>query len=95
MQYKKFLPILYNPQAVMAIRLHHTNFTNLYVRNYGYVPYAKCDGWRMKITGLVKRPTIFTMQHILQLSPTHELPTFPLPHGMRENTYQSFQTPIN
>jgi hypothetical protein len=83
-QYKKFLPILYNPQAGMAIRLHHTNFSNLYFRNYGYVPYAKCDAWRKKIAGLVKWPTIFTMQSILQLSPTHELPTTPC--DMHEHT---------
>jgi hypothetical protein len=77
----------------MAIRLHHTNFFNLYIRNYGYVPYAKCDGWRVKITGLVKRPTIFIMQYILQLSLTHELPTFPVPHvkmhsPISSNTYK-------
>ncbi len=48
----------------MAIMLHHINFSYLYVKNYGYVPYAKCDGSRMKIIGLVKRPTILTMQYI-------------------------------
>jgi hypothetical protein len=85
MQYKKFLPILYNPQAVMAISLHHTNFSNLNVKNYGYVPYAKCDAWRKKIAGLVKWPTIFTMQYILQLSPTHE--SFALPCVIRVNTH--------
>ncbi len=45
-----------------------------YVRNHGYVPRTTWDEWRLEITGLVKRPTIFTMQQILELFPPRELP---------------------
>lgn len=44
-----------------------------YVRNHGAVPRASWDDWKIEISGLVKRPTTFTMNDILRF-PARELP---------------------
>lgn len=45
-----------------------------YVRNHGPVPKASWDEWTVEICGLVKRPTRFTMEQLVNEFPARELP---------------------
>ncbi|CAN1173490.1 Nitrate reductase [NAD(P)H] [Linum perenne] len=45
-----------------------------YVRNHGPVPRATWDNWSIEVSGLVKRPTCFTMDQLVNEFPTRELP---------------------
>ncbi|MCO5597237.1 hypothetical protein L7F22_051313 [Adiantum nelumboides] len=49
--------------------------TNLhYVRNHGYVPQADYDGWRVQVSGLVRRPQSFSMKQLIEEFTPRELP---------------------
>lgn len=45
-----------------------------YVRNHGPVPMATWDDWTVEVTGLVKRPTRFTMAQLVSEFPSREFP---------------------
>jgi len=44
-----------------------------YVRNHGVVPRAAWDAWKIDVSGLVRRPTSYTMKDMLRF-PARELP---------------------
>lgn len=44
-----------------------------YVRNHGVVPRATWDAWKIDVSGLVRRPTSYTMKDMLRF-PARELP---------------------
>lgn len=45
-----------------------------YVRNHGAVPRASWDDWTVEVTGLVKHPTKFTMDQLVNDFPSREVP---------------------
>ncbi|ESW09356.1 hypothetical protein PHAVU_009G121000 [Phaseolus vulgaris] len=45
-----------------------------YVRSHGPVPHARWEDWTVEVTGLVTRPTCFTMEQLVNDFPSHEFP---------------------
>ncbi|KAK7410572.1 hypothetical protein VNO78_01450 [Psophocarpus tetragonolobus] len=45
-----------------------------FVRNHGSVPRANWEDWTIEVTGLVARPTRFTMEQLVHEFPTREFP---------------------
>lgn len=67
----------FNCEAPLARLMHHGFITPVplhYVRNHGPVPKASWDNWTVEICGLVKRPTRFTMDQLVNEFPSREFP---------------------
>ncbi|KAF6165193.1 hypothetical protein GIB67_007178 [Kingdonia uniflora] len=65
----------FNSEPPLTRLMHHGFITPVplhYVRNHGSVPRAKWEDWTIEITGLVKRPTRFTMDQLVTEFPTRE-----------------------
>lgn len=54
-----------------------------YISNHGHVPRASWDDWTVEISGLVKRPTKFTMSELVKAFPPRELPVTMVSAGNR------------
>ncbi|KHN09170.1 Inducible nitrate reductase [NADH] 2 [Glycine soja] len=61
------LPRLMQHGFITPVPLH-------YVRNHAPVPRARWEDWTVEVTGLVTRPTRFTMEQLLHDFPSRELP---------------------
>ncbi|KAF5740285.1 Nitrate reductase 2 [Tripterygium wilfordii] len=67
----------FNSEPPLNRLMHHGFITPVslhYVRNHGYVPKANWDEWTVEVTGLVKRPTRFTMDQLANDFPSREFP---------------------
>ncbi|XP_075489022.1 nitrate reductase [NADH] 2-like [Primulina tabacum] len=67
----------FNAEAPLPRLMHHGFITPVplhYVRNHGPVPKASWREWTIEISGLVKRPTIFTMDQLVKEFPSKEFP---------------------
>ncbi|QCE00392.1 nitrate reductase [NADH] 2 [Vigna unguiculata] len=67
----------FNAESPLPRLMHHGFITPVplhYVRNHGPVPKAKWEDWTVEITGLVKRPTRFTMDRLVREFPHREFP---------------------
>ncbi|XP_014504767.1 nitrate reductase [NADH] 2 [Vigna radiata var. radiata] len=67
----------FNAESPLPRLMHHGFITPVplhYVRNHGPVPKAKWEDWTVEITGLVKRPTRFTMERLVREFPHREFP---------------------
>ncbi|XP_019416847.1 PREDICTED: inducible nitrate reductase [NADH] 2-like [Lupinus angustifolius] len=67
----------YNSEPPLPRLMHHGFITPVpvhYVRNHGPVPRIRWDDWTMEVTGLVNRPTQFTMDQLINNFPSRELP---------------------
>jgi len=67
----------FNAEAPLQRLMHHGFITPVplhYVRNHGPVPKASWEDWTVEITGLVKRPTRFTMDRLVREFPHREFP---------------------
>ncbi|ESW13102.1 hypothetical protein PHAVU_008G168000 [Phaseolus vulgaris] len=67
----------FNAESPLQRLMHHGFITPVplhYVRNHGPVPKANWEDWTVEITGLVKRPTRFTMDRLVREFPHREFP---------------------
>ncbi|GLT87245.1 hypothetical protein SLE2022_053390 [Rubroshorea leprosula] len=67
----------FNSEPPLNRLMHHGFITPVplhYVRNHGAVPKGSWDEWTVEVTGLVKRPTVFTMDQLVSEFPSRELP---------------------
>ncbi|KAK4758318.1 hypothetical protein SAY87_019619 [Trapa incisa] len=67
----------FNAEPPLHQLMHHGFITPVplhYVRNHGPVPKARWEDWSVEVTGLVKRPTRFTMDQLANDFPARELP---------------------
>nr|AHM76763.1 nitrate reductase [Morus alba]AHM76764.1 nitrate reductase [Morus alba] len=67
----------FNSEPPLTRLMHHGFITPVplhYVRNHGAVPRASWDDWTIEVTGLVKRPTKFTMDQLVNDFPSREFP---------------------
>lgn len=67
----------FNSEAPLNRLMHHGFITPVplhYVRNHGPVPRASWAEWTVEVTGLVKRPTRFTMEQLVSDFPSREFP---------------------
>ncbi|GLT84994.1 hypothetical protein SLE2022_031970 [Rubroshorea leprosula] len=67
----------FNSEPPLNRLMHHGFITPVplhYVRNHGAVPKGSWDEWTVEVTGLVKRPTVFTMDQLVSEFPNRELP---------------------
>ncbi|CAL0317905.1 unnamed protein product [Lupinus luteus] len=67
----------FNSEPPLPRLMHHGFITPVplhYVRNHGPVPRLNWDEWTVEITGLVKRPTRFTMDQLVHQFPIREFP---------------------
>ncbi|EEF48413.1 nitrate reductase, putative [Ricinus communis] len=67
----------FNSEAPLTQLMHHGFITPVplhYVRNHGPVPKASWKDWTVEICGLVKKPTRFTMDQLVNDFPSRELP---------------------
>ncbi|OWM88463.1 hypothetical protein CDL15_Pgr003875 [Punica granatum] len=68
----------FNAEAPLGHLMHHGFITPVplhYVRNHGPVPKAAWQDWTVEVTGLVKRPTRFTMDQLVNDFLAREFPT--------------------
>nr|KYP40506.1 Inducible nitrate reductase [NADH] 2 [Cajanus cajan] len=67
----------FNSEPPLPRLMHHGFITPVplhYVRNHGPVPRARWEDWTVEVTGLVARPTRFTMDQLLRDFPSREFP---------------------
>lgn len=67
----------FNSEPPLPRLMHHGFITPVplhYVRNHGPVPRARWEDWTVEVTGLVTRPTCFTMEQLLHDFPSREFP---------------------
>lgn len=67
----------FNSEPPLTRLMHHGFITPVplhYVRNHGPVPKATWEDWTVEVTGLVKRPTRFTMDQLVSEFPSREFP---------------------
>ncbi|XP_027333893.1 nitrate reductase [NADH] 2 isoform X2 [Abrus precatorius] len=67
----------FNSEPPLPRLMHHGFITPVplhYVRNHGPVPKARWEDWAVEVTGLVKRPTRFTMERLIREFPSREFP---------------------
>ncbi|XP_031272989.1 nitrate reductase [NAD(P)H]-like [Pistacia vera] len=67
----------FNSEPPLNRLMHHGFITPIplhYVRNHGTVPKATWDDWTVEITGLVKRPSRFTMEQLVNEFSSREFP---------------------
>lgn len=67
----------FNCEAPLTRLMHHGFITPVplhYVRNHGPVPEATWADWTVEICGLVKRPSCFTMEQLVNNFPSKEFP---------------------
>ncbi|KAL2339838.1 hypothetical protein Fmac_007778 [Flemingia macrophylla] len=67
----------FNSEPPLPRLMHHGFITPVplhYVRNHGPVPRAHWEDWTVEVTGLVARPTTFTMDQLLHDFPSREFP---------------------
>ncbi|KAL9234656.1 hypothetical protein vseg_009504 [Gypsophila vaccaria] len=67
----------FNSEPPLPRLMHHGFLTPVplhYVRNHGPVPNAKWENWTVEVTGLVKKPTRFTMDQLVNEFQYRELP---------------------
>ncbi|KAK7301293.1 hypothetical protein RJT34_12154 [Clitoria ternatea] len=67
----------FNAESPLPRLMHHGFITPVplhYVRNHGPVPKAHWEDWAVEVTGLVKRPTRFTMDRLVREFPSREFP---------------------
>lgn len=67
----------FNSEAPLTRLMHHGFITPVplhYVRNHGAVPKATWEDWTVEVTGLVKRPTLFTMDQLVNEFRSREFP---------------------
>ncbi|OIW02416.1 hypothetical protein TanjilG_05009 [Lupinus angustifolius] len=67
----------FNSEPPLPRLMHHGFITPVplhYVRNHGPVPKINWEDWTVEITGLVKRPTLFTMDQLVHQFPIREFP---------------------
>ncbi|XP_052202779.1 nitrate reductase [NADH] [Diospyros lotus] len=67
----------FNSEPPLTRLMHHGFITPVqlhYVRNHGPVPKATWEGWTVEVTGLVKRPTRFTMDQLVSEFQSREFP---------------------
>ncbi|XP_054797769.1 inducible nitrate reductase [NADH] 2-like [Prosopis cineraria] len=67
----------FNSEPSLTRLMHHGFITPVplhYVRNHGAVPHARWDDWTVEVCGLVKRPSKFTMEQLVNEFPGRELP---------------------
>nr|KYP31503.1 Nitrate reductase [NADH] 2 [Cajanus cajan] len=67
----------FNSEPPLTRLMHHGFITPVplhYVRNHGPVPKARWEDWTVEITGLVKRPTRFTVDRLVHDFPSREFP---------------------
>ncbi|KAJ0085097.1 hypothetical protein Patl1_08432 [Pistacia atlantica] len=67
----------FNSEPPLTRLMHHGFITPIplhYVRNHGTVPKATWDDWTVEITGLVKRPSRFTMEQLVNEFSSSEFP---------------------
>ncbi|XAR62622.1 Nitrate reductase (NADH) [Bertholletia excelsa] len=67
----------FNSEAPLTRLMNHGFITPVplhYVRNHGPVPKAAWEEWTVEVTGLVKRPTKFTMDELVSEFPSREFP---------------------
>ncbi|GKU87696.1 hypothetical protein SLEP1_g2055 [Rubroshorea leprosula] len=65
----------FNSEPPLNRLMHHGFITPVplhYVRNHGTVPKGSWDEWAVEVTGLVKRPTVFTMDQLVNEFPSRE-----------------------
>eukprot|EP00250_Pteridium_aquilinum_P021635 c25184_g2_i1 orf=2-1099(-) len=65
-----------------------------YVRNHGYVPKANFDEWTVEISGLVKRPQVFTMYQIMHEFKPRQFPATLVCAGNRRKEQNMVQQTI-
>ncbi|KZV48947.1 Nitrate reductase 2 [Dorcoceras hygrometricum] len=68
--------------------MHHGFITPVplhYVRNHGPVPKSSWSEWTVEVSGLVKRPMIFTMDELVKEFPSKEFPVTLACAGNRRN----------
>ncbi|KAL6525163.1 Nitrate reductase [NADH] 1 [Orobanche minor] len=67
----------FNAEAPLPRLMHHGFITPVplhYVRNHGPVPKANWEDWTVEVTGLVRKPTRFTMHQLETGFPSREFP---------------------
>ncbi|GAB4844858.1 Nitrate reductase [NADH] 1 [Ancistrocladus abbreviatus] len=67
----------FNSEPPLTRLMHHGFITPVplhYVRNHGPVPQAKWQDWTVEVTGLVKRPRLFTMDQLVNEFTSREFP---------------------
>lgn len=67
----------FNCEAPLSRLMHHGFITPVplhYVRNHGAVPKATWADWTVEVCGLVKRPSCFTMEQLVNDFPSKEFP---------------------
>ncbi|MQL98567.1 hypothetical protein Taro_031279 [Colocasia esculenta] len=67
----------FNSEPPLARLMYHGFITPTplhYVRNHGPVPQATWNSWSVEVTGLVRRPSRFTMDELVRDFPGRELP---------------------
>ncbi|RDX65598.1 Inducible nitrate reductase [NADH] 2, partial [Mucuna pruriens] len=67
----------FNSEPPLPRLMHHGFITPVpihYVRNHGPVPRARWEDWTVEVTGLVNRPTKFTMEQLVHDFPSREFP---------------------
>lgn len=67
----------FNSEPPLPRLMHHGFITPVplhYVRNHGPVPRARWEDWTVEVTGLVTRPTLFTMEQLVHDFPSREFP---------------------
>ncbi|XP_043715008.1 nitrate reductase [NADH]-like [Telopea speciosissima] len=67
----------FNCEPSLTRLMHHGFITPAplhYVRNHGHVPKGNWEDWTVEVTGLVKRPTRFTMDQLVNEFPSCEFP---------------------
>ncbi|TKY74315.1 Inducible nitrate reductase of NADH 2 [Spatholobus suberectus] len=67
----------FNSEPPLPRLMHHGFITPVplhYVRNHGPVPRARWEDWTVEVTGLVTRPTRFTMDQLVRDFPSREFP---------------------
>jgi nitrate reductase (NAD(P)H) len=67
----------FNSEPPLQSLMHHGFITPVqlhYVRNHGHVPKAHWEDWTIEVTGLVKNPTQFSMDQLVNDFPSREFP---------------------
>ncbi|KAE9609005.1 hypothetical protein Lal_00020447 [Lupinus albus] len=67
----------FNSEPPLPRLMHHGFITPVpihYVRSHGPVPRINWDDWTVEVTGLVNRPTRFTMDQLVNNFPSREFP---------------------
>ncbi|KAL8125227.1 hypothetical protein AgCh_012779 [Apium graveolens] len=87
----------FNCEAPLSRLMHHGFITPVplhYVRNHGPVPKASWDDWTLEISGLVKRPSCFTMKQLVSDFPSREFPVSLVCAGNRRKEHNMLKQTI-